>query len=460
MLNERTRQYLQDNREHHLHKLFELIRIPSVSKWEDEGCQWAAGWLAWYLKELGMDVEVVGGHRRPNVIASMHVRDDIPTVLFYGHYDVQPVDPWDQWQSPPFDPQVRDGWIYARGADDDKGQLFTHLMAIDAHMKTDGLPVNVKLLLEGEEELGSPCLERFLQDHKDRLACDVAVVSDSSFFAADVPSITYGFRGLICLELTLTGANRDLHSGHYGGAVANPADVMARLIGEMHDERGQVTLDGFYKDVFDATEQEIHAWAKLGFDEAAYAADLGVEALGGGEHGRWVLERIWGRPTIDCNGMSSGVTGHNSKTIIPASAEAEVSIRLVPDQDTDKIEQTFRRFVEARVPPGIKVDIRTIAKARPLRLNWGSPAMRTAAMAYEDAFGKEPVFIRSGCSVPVTELIDRILEADQALMSFGLPEDRLHSPNERFPLKQLYRGAVAVASFMQNYPGMKMAYDR
>jgi len=455
MLSDATKHYLESHKREHLAELLELLAIPSISLNSDDGCDRAAAWLERRLRGLGMKAQVLRTGGKSNVIADLRVADGLPTVLFYGHYDVQAAEPLNLWESPPFRPEVRDGWIYARGADDDKGQLYTHLMAVEAMLRTDGLPVNVRIFLEGEEELGSPGLESFIEAHRDPLACDAAVVSDSAFFARDTPSVTYAFRGLVCVELTLTGPGTDLHSGHYGGAVTNPVNALAAMIAGMHDESGRVALNGFYRDVSEAGEQEVRAWRRLGFDEARLAEELKVESLSGGEKSRGVLERLWSRPTLDCNGISGGGTGKDARTIVPATAMAMISMRLVPDQDPDRAVECFRRFIAHHTPPGIKARVRVTAKARPLLLDWNSPALKAACQACAEAFGAEPALIRSGCSVPVTDLLHRLLGADLALLSFGLPEDHIHGPNERFPLEHLYRGAAAVAAFMQNYARLK-----
>lgn len=451
MLNQAVQQYLQENRPQHLAKLMELLAIPSIANNDDNCCRQAADWLGEHLKSLGLDVDIVATDGKPNVIASLHVSDAAPTVLIYGHYDVQPPDPLELWQSPPFVPTVRDGWLYARGADDDKGQLFAHLMAIEAWQRAGGgLPVNVKVFAEGEEEIGSPNLELFIATHKDALTADVAVISDSAFFAEGMPSITYSLRGLAYVELSVEGPDRDIHSGVYGGAVANPANAIAKMVGQMHDADGRVTVPGFYDDVVPLTDRELQAWSQLPFDEAAYRADLGVDRLAGGEKDASPLVRMWGRPTLDCNGIVGGYTGPGCKTIIPARASAKISMRLVPDQDPAKIVAGFKQFAAEGTPPGIKSAVSVLAEARPVLLTTDSPAMSAAKEAYREGFGREPAMIRCGASVPVTELIQRLLGLDAVMMGFGLPEDRLHSPNERFSLQQLYGGAATSAAFLGN----------
>jgi len=451
MVPKRIGGYLESHRRKHLEKLLELLRIPSIANNDDEHCDRAAEWLATHLEDLGLDARIADADGKPNVLASLRASDEAPTLLIYGHYDVQPPDPLELWRSPPFEPEVRDGWIYARGANDDKGQLFAHMMAIEAYQRGgDGCPVNIKFFIEGEEEIGSPNLESFVASHKDELSADHAVVSDSAFFADGLPSIVYSLRGLLYLELTLRGASRDVHSGLYGGLVANPTNALGRMIAAMHDRNGRVTIPGFYDDVLPLDDAERRAWAELPFDEARTAADLGLNVLAGGENGIAPLERNWARPTLDCNGIVGGYAGPGAKTVIPAEAGAKISMRLVPNQRPERIVAGFREFVAGNTPPGMSAAVRVHAEARPVLLDKDSPAITAGSRALAEAFGSPCVFIRCGASVPVTELIQRLLGLDAALMGFGLPQDRVHSPNERFALRQLYGGAVASAAFMQN----------
>ncbi|MCK4601557.1 MAG: M20/M25/M40 family metallo-hydrolase, partial [Phycisphaerae bacterium] len=368
-----------------------------------------------------------------------------------GHYDVQPPEPLELWQSAPYDPQVRDGWLYARGANDDKGQLFTHLMAIEAYQRAGGgLPVNVKLIVEGEEEIGSPNMEEFIAARRAVLAADAAVISDSEFFAESLPSITYALRGIAYLELKLHGAAADCHSGIHGGALGNPINALTRMIAAMHDDDGRVTIGGFYDDVLPLADAERRTWAELPFDEAAYAASHGVETLAGGEKGYSILERRWARPTLDCNGIVGGYTGSGAKTIIPAEAATKITMRLVPNQDPEKVAAGFRQFVAENTPPGMKASLEVSPGARPVLLARDSAAMKAGRAALREAFGRDAAMIRCGASVPITELIQRLLGLDAVLMGFGLPDDNLHAPNERFRLDQLYRGSHAAAGFMHN----------
>ena len=451
-------QYLQDHREKHLESLFELLRIPSIANNHDQpdSCQAAAKWLGDYLKNMGFSVQTIpcldaGGVDRPNVVATIHVGDDRPTLLVYGHYDVQPPDPLALWNSRPFEPVVRDGSIYARGASDDKGPLFAHLMAIEAWQKAGGgLPVNVKVFAEGQEEVGSPTLEPFIAAYAKELGADAAVISDSEFFARGLPSITYSLRGIAYFDVIFKGPATDIHSGQHGGAVTNPVNALARMVAAFHNDIGEVTLEGFYDDVLPLSDAERKAWNALPFDEKEYAASMGLKDLGSGEKGFSVLERRWARPTLDCNGISGGYSGPGSKTIIPAQASVKFSIRMVPRQNPQRIVESVRRFVKKHTPPGIVSSVEMHAANPPVLLATDSPAMRAGKAALKEAFGAETAMIRCGASVPVTEMIQRLLGLDAVMMGFDLPDDNLHGPNEHFRLEQLWNGSVAAAAFMQN----------
>jgi acetylornithine deacetylase/succinyl-diaminopimelate desuccinylase-like protein len=451
MLPEAVTQYLHCNRQRHLAELFELLRFPSVANSEPHACRQAAEWLVRRLGKCGCQARSVATAGQPNVLASLHVGDDLPTLLLYGHYDVQPPEPLDQWHSAPFEPVVRDGAIWARGANDDKGQLYAHIMAIEAWQQAGGgVPVNLRMLLEGQEEVGSPDMEAFLAAHAGQLSADAAVISDSEFFAENLPSITYSLRGLAYVEVTFRGPSADIHSGINGGAVANPINALARLVAGMHDNAGRVTLPGFYDDVLPLTQAERLQWDALPFDQAEYVRGLGVEALGGGEAGFSVLERRWARPTLDANGIVGGYTGVGAKTIIPAQASVKISMRLVPNQDPAKVVEGFRQHVAEHTPPGIRAEVKLSAGARPVMIDTRSPAMEAGKAALAEAFGAAPAMVRCGASVPITELFQRLLGLDAVLMGFGLPDDNLHSPNEHYKLEQFYRGAIASAAMMGN----------
>jgi acetylornithine deacetylase/succinyl-diaminopimelate desuccinylase-like protein len=452
MLPKAVTDYLESHRQEQLEQLFELLRFPSVSSQgeHEADCLACAERVAEHLRGLGFAAELRPWRRHPVLIARRQAaRAGARTVLLYGHYDVQPPEPLEQWQSPAFEPTIRDEAIYARGASDDKGQLFAHVKAVEALLQASGeLPLNLTFFLEGEEEIGSPELERFVTDNAADLRADYAVVSDSEFFARGLPSITYGLRGLAYVELTLSGPSQDLHSGVHGGAVVNPLNALAGMVAAMHDPTGRVTLPGFYDDVLPLTEAERRAWEALPFDEAEYAAGLGT-APAGGERGLGVLERRWGRPTLDCNGIVGGYQGEGAKTVIPASATAKISMRLVPDQRPERIVEGFRRFVAEHTPEGVKAGVTVSAQARPVLVATGSPAMSAAKAALAEAFGGDVAMVRNGASVPITELIQRVLKLEPILMGFGLPDDNLHAPNEHFRLEQ-FHGAIAASAAMLN----------
>ena len=448
MLPAAVSEFLTTHRDRHLQELFELLRFASIANNDDDRCARCAAWLADHLRAIGLTARILPSAGKDVVLAESGADPSLPTLLIYGHYDVQPPDPLDQWISEPFEPVLRDGNIVARGADDDKGQLFTHVMAMDAWQNCGGPPVNIKVLIEGEEEIGSPSLESFMVEHQEALSADAAVISDSAFFAPGIPSILTGLRGLAYVEIETHGPGVDVHSGVHGGLVANPVNALATIIGAMHDDAGRVTLPGFYDDVVEPSEAECESWSDLPFDEADHAASVGVEALGGGEHYLPPLVRNWARPTLDVNGIIGGYTGVGAKTIIPASALAKISMRLVAHQDPDRIVDGIRQFVRQHTSPGIKTEVRLHSTGRPVLLRAGGVAIQAAKAALAEAFGREAVLIGCGASVPVTELIQRILGLDAAMMGFGLPDDNLHSPNEKFSLDQLARGAVASAAFM------------
>ena len=452
MLSKEITGYLRAHRDEQLEQLFELLRFASVSSQSrhDGDCLACVERIAEHLRGLGFSAELRPWRRHPILLARRACGRPAGRLLIYGHYDVQPPEPLEQWQTPPFEPVIRDGRIYARGASDDKGQFFAHVKAVEAILATSGeLPLEVIFLVEGEEEIGSPELEQFVTAAAADLAADYAVVSDSEFFAAGLPTLTYGLRGLAYVELTLSGPREDLHSGIHGGAAVNPLNAVARMVSGMHDERGRVTLPGFYDDVVELTAAERRAWAELPFDKAAYAAAIGADPAGG-ERGLPVLERRWARPTLDCNGIVGGYQGEGAKTVIPAAATAKISMRLVPNQRPEKAVESFERYVAENTPAGVRASVKVSAQARPVLTALDSPAVAAARQALKDAFGAEVAMVRNGASVPITELIQRVLKVDPILMGFGLPEDNLHAPNERFRLEQFYGGIAASAALIVN----------
>ncbi|MBI5443765.1 MAG: dipeptidase [Deltaproteobacteria bacterium] len=434
-----------------LEELFDFLRIPSVSTnpvfaKEVEHC---AEWLADVLRRAGFQssVEPTGGH--PAVLAEWRGAPGAPTVLIYGHYDVQPADPLEAWTSPPFTPTVRDGDVIARGASDDKGQVFCHVAAARAHLEVRGkLPVNLIFLVEGEEESGSTNLEQYVREHRERLACDAVIVSDSAQFAPGLPALTYGLRGLMYLEVTVTGPALDLHSGTFGGAVVNPANALAWIITRLHDEANRVAVPGFYDGVLPLQQWEREAFARLPFDEREYCRKLGLTALWG-EEGYSTLERAWARPTLDVNGIWSGYTGEGSKTVLPSTASAKISCRLVPNQEPARIWELVKARLEALCPPGCTLQARLLHSGKPVLLPVDTEVARAARKAAAEAFGAEPVLIREGGSIPVVQTFQEVLGAPGVLLGFARPDDRAHGPDEKFNLADFFKGITASARLLE-----------
>jgi acetylornithine deacetylase/succinyl-diaminopimelate desuccinylase-like protein len=368
-----------------------------------------------------------------------------PTVLFYGHYDVQPVDPVELWESPPFEATIRDGEIYARGAADDKGQVFMHLKAIEAYLdKTGKLPINIRLVLEGEEEVGSVNLDNFIRANASLLQADVVVISDSAMFDRGVPSICYALRGLVYFQIDLRGTTSDLHSGVFGGAVANPAMVLAQVLAQIKDKSGRIKIPGFYDDVLPLSDEERAAWQSLPFNEKKYRKDLGAPKLAG-EPGYSVLERVWARPTFEVNGLLSGFTGEGAKTVIPAVAMAKVSMRLVPNQDPDRIGELFEAYLKKITPKTVELTLTRMHGGKPWLASYDSPYARAAGRAIEQGFGKVPVFCREGGSIPVVSTFKDELNLPAVLFGVGLPDENAHAPNERLDLGNFHNGILASA---------------
>ncbi len=429
--------------------LFEFLRIPSVSaRTEHRGdCARAAAWLNGHLARIGFTSEIISTPGHPVVLAEWRKAPrGAATLLVYGHYDVQPPEPLELWTSPAFEPTLRDGRIYARGSVDDKGQLWLHVAAIEAHLAARGsLPVNLVILAEGEEEVGSDHLAPFVEQHRDRLACDAVVISDSTMFAPGVPSILSSLRGLAYFQLDVTGPNSDLHSGMYGGAVMNPGTALARIIASFHDAEGRVAIPGFYEKVRPFPEKVREEMRQLPFDEAAFQHDLGVAALAG-EPNYTTLERLWTRPTCEVNGLLSGYTGEGAKTVLPGTAMAKVSCRLVPDQDPAEIGRLFEAHVRAVTPPGVSVRITTLHGGHPWRADLTGPIYDAAARALAAAFGRAPVVTGEGGSIPVVNDFARILGAPVLLVGFGLPGENAHAPDEWISQENFRKGMRAIAA--------------
>ena len=452
--------YINVQRDRYVDELRQFLAIPSVSALpQHQGdVRRAAEWSADHMRGIGLqNVRLIETPGNPIVYGEWLEAPGAPTILFYGHYDVQPVDPVELWDTPPFEATVREGEIYARGAADDKGQVFMHFKAIEAHMKQTGrLPVNIKVFLEGEEEVGSVHLDEFVRDNKQLLAADVVVISDSAMFDRGVPSICYGLRGLVYYQIDLRGTKTDLHSGVFGGAVANPAFVLAQILGQMKDKSGRIKVPGFYDDVRELTAAEREEWKKLPFDEKRYRKELGAPRLTG-ESGYSVLERTWGRPTFEVNGLLSGFTGEGPKTVIPAVAMAKVSMRLVPDQDPDKIAGLFEQYVEKIAPGTVEVKLTRLHGGKPWMAEFDSPYIRAAGRAIEKGFGKSPVFNREGGSIPVVATFQRELGVPSVLFGVGLPDDRLHAPNEKLDLGNFHGGVIASAHLYEEIAQLAVA---
>jgi acetylornithine deacetylase/succinyl-diaminopimelate desuccinylase-like protein len=446
----RVNAYLDAHRCDYEEQLKALIRIPSISAQPDHDpdTRRAAAFIRDDLATMGLKTELIETKKHPIVYAESLGAPGKPTILIYGHYDVQPPEPLEPWLSPPFEPTVRDGNLYARGATDDKGQMFTHLKAVEAWQKTAGtLPVNVKIVIEGEEEVGGVSLEAYVPENKKKLACDFAVISDSSQFGPGQPAITYGLKGLAYFELLVQGANRDLHSGTYGGAVANPLNALVTILATLKGPDGKIKIAGFYDAVKPLEDWERAEFAKLSFSEDEFQADLHVASLAG-EAGYTTLERKWARPTCDINGIFGGYAGPGPKTVLPCKGGAKLSFRLVPDQDPKTVERQFREHVAKVCPPGVTYEIISHHGAPAVVVNTETPGVKAAVRAIEASFGTRPVFIREGGSIPVVGLIKQHLGVDTLLLGWGQNDDNLHGPNEKFSLADFHRGIKASAHLL------------
>jgi acetylornithine deacetylase/succinyl-diaminopimelate desuccinylase-like protein len=445
--------YIQSNQDRFLSELFELLRIPSVSadSRHKGDVRKAAEYVAQKLTEAGADsVQLMETKGHPIVFGEKIVDAAKPTVLVYGHYDVQPPDPLDLWKTPPFEPTVRDGKIYARGACDDKGQFYMHIKAFEIMMKQKLLSCNVKFMIEGEEEVGSDNLGTFVKENKAKLKADVILISDTSLISLDQPSITAGLRGLSYMEVEVTGPNRDLHSGVYGGAVANPANVLSKMIASLHDENGRVTIPGFYDQVVELSPADREALNKAPFDLNEYKKELGIGEIQG-EKGYTTLERTGTRPTLDVNGIWGGYTGEGAKTVLPSKASAKISMRLVPNQRPDEITALFTKHFLSIAPTSVKVKVTAHHGGEPAVTPTDSKAFKAAANAFEEVWGKTPIPTRDGGSIPIVALFKKELGLDTVLMGFGLDTDALHSPNEHYGIKNFLIGIETIVAFYKHY---------
>lgn len=444
-------QHLQQHFDAVLGQLKELLSIPSISadsKYRAD-LRRAADYVREHLASAGLEATLHETKGHPIVYAEWTKAQGQPTVLVYGHYDVQPPDPLNEWITPAFEPTVRDGALYARGATDDKGQLWTHIAAVAAWLQETGsLPVNVKFLIEGEEEVGSNNLDDFIDAHKDQLKCDVAVVSDTSQYGPDIPAITYGLRGILACEVTVHGPRQDLHSGVFGGSIANPVNALCRMIAALHDDQGRVQIPGFYDKVAETTQEERQRLSRLPFDETTYLKSLGVSAAHG-EAGWTTLERRWCRPTCDVNGLHGGYGGEGPKTIVPAKATAKITCRLVPNQDAAKLTKSLEQYLAANCPPGLRTEFTTWHGCPAVICDTSSPYMAASQTAIAKGFGFEPVLIREGGSIPVVGTFKQLLGVDTLLLGWGQNTDNLHGPNEHFNLRDFRGGLLSSAHLWQ-----------
>lgn len=451
--------YQQQNKQRFLDELFELLRIPSISadsKYKQNMLQCAQA-VQTKLKEAGAStVHIYETPGHPIVYAEKTIHPAAPTVLVYGHYDVQPPDPLELWNTNPFEPVIRDGKIYARGACDDKGQMYMHIKALETMVQTNSLPVNIKFLIEGEEEVGSKHLNEFIKSHTHLLQANVVLISDTAMLSLEQPSIDVGVRGLSYIEVELTGPNRDLHSGVYGGAVANPITILAKMIASLHDENNCITIPGFYDSVVNLSQEERAALAKAPFDEEAYKKDLGVEELWG-EKGYSVPERTGIRPTLEVNGIWGGYTGEGSKTVLPSKAHAKISCRLVPNQKSKEITQLVIKHLQNITPKCVHIKATEHHGGDPYVTPIDSIEYKAAAKAIETTFGKAPIPVRGGGSIPITSLFETELHCKTIFLGFGLDSDNLHSPNEKFNIENFYKGIETIPYFHKYYAEMKAA---
>lgn len=447
--------YLDSNKDRYLKELTEFLSIPSVSSQSNHNndTRRCAKWVADQMRTIGMqNVKIYETPGHPIVCSEWMNAPGKPTILFYGHYDVQPVDPLNLWTSPPFQATIRGENLYARGSADDKGQVYIHFKAIEAYIKNQGkLPVNLKMIIEGEEEVGSANLENFVKEHKELLKADLVLISDSSMFRKGVPSVCYGLRGLAYMEVEVTGPNRDLHSGTFGGSVHNPIQALSEIIASLHDKNGRVTIPGFYNDVRSLTKAERAAYKKLPWNDKSYAKDLGVKQLHG-EKGFTSLERVWARPTLECNGIWGGYTGEGAKTVLPSKAFAKISMRLVPDQTSTKAAKLFEKHLKKIAPKTIDIKVRALHGGEAAITPIDSPGVKAAVTALEKGFGKKPLYQREGGSIPIVVQFKEILGLDTVLLGFGLPDENAHAPDEHINLDNFFGGMRTSAHFYNELP--------
>lgn len=447
------RNYIEENKERFFEELFGLIRIPSISslsEHKEDMIRCAEYWKDTILKAGADKAEVMPTDGNPVVYGEKIIDPKLPTVIVYAHYDVMPVDPIEKWETKPFEPVIKNGKIWARGADDDKGQGFMHAKAFELMVKTNTLPCNVKFMIEGEEEIGSSSLVKWCAQHKDLLRGDVILVSDTSMIASDIPSITTGLRGLSYWQIEVTGPDHDLHSGLFGGAVANPINVLCSIIAKMQDENGKITVPGFYNDVIEVSKEERELLAKKPFDEKEYMKSIGVKALKG-EKGYSTSERTGIRPSFDVCGIWGGYTGEGAKTVIPSKAYAKLSTRLVPNQDNVKISKLVKEYLESTSPDYVKVEVTPLHGGQGYVCPIDTPAYKAAEKAYENVYGKRPIPVRSGGSIPIISTFEEVLGIKSILMGFGLEADAIHSPNENYPVENFLKGIETIPMFYKYF---------
>ena len=451
--------FINVHRDRYVEELKEYLAIPSISALPQHApdVRRAAEWTAQSLRDAGLHkVRLIETPGHPVVYGEWLGAPGKPTILYYGHYDVQPVDPVELWTTPPFEATVRDGEIFARGAADDKGQVFMHIKAVEAFLKNGGaLPLNIKFFIEGEEEVGSANLDDFVRAHKQDLAADVVVISDSPMFDRGIPSICYGLRGLAYFQIDIRGTKSDLHSGSFGGAVANPAFVLAQVLAQMKDRGGRVKIPGFYDDVRELSDAERAEWKKLPFNETKYRKELGAPRLFG-ESGYTTLERVWARPTFEVNGLLSGFTGAGAKTVLPATAMAKVSMRLVPDQDPKKVADLFEAYLKKIAPKTVEMKLTRMHGGKPWMTEFDNKYVRAAGRAIELGFGKSPVFNREGGSIPVVSTFQEELGLPSVLFGIGLPDENAHAPDEKLDLGNFHNGIIASAYLYQEIAGVEV----
>ena len=451
---EETLTYISKNQNRYINELKEFLSIPSISNDPKNQADMrdCANFLRDQLKDIGFQqTKIFPTNGHPIVFGEWLGAPGKPTLLFYGHYDVQPVEPLELWTSKPFEPTIHQGEIYARGSVDDKGQVWMNLKVIEAYLKTQGsLPINIKVLIEGEEEVGSTNLENFIYSHQEMLKSDAALISDTPMFKHGLPSIGYGLRGLAYFQLDITGSYHDLHSGSFGGAVINPNFALAQIILSLKDEKGRILIPGFYDDVVPLTTKEKIEMSKLPFNEKTFCKDFGVPKLFG-EQGHKTLERIWARPTLEVNGMSGGFIGEGSKTVIPACAMAKISMRLVPNQDPKHVAQLFENYLQNITPPSVTLKMKYLNGGKPWITPIDHPTIQAASRAFKKGYGTTPVFIREGGSIPVVAILAEILDIPTALMGIGLPDSNTHAPNEKLNLTNFKNGTISIAHFFDEF---------